>query len=257
MVGLIENMTHIDDYEDPSKLQLPIDTADFSKNWKITGTGTGCVRGWSKWYWATQQAYLAGPFEFNAPSSGGRRFTLTGDGDAFYITMSMATANQHNKVVYGCGLFDSTVEPNVMENWFLISTLRLDNAGSTNGFSSYAGGTPFVFDTSSNKSGFFVPKYSIVNKIVNHDVTTPILPDLATGYSNIYSGSNIGALQIPFVDNSKHLRGTLKHIMYAGNNRSSSQQTTPLLYEINMYVWDSIWVNPGVGGMYFYLGELE
>ncbi|UTO20615.1 hypothetical protein NGC85_05905 [Acinetobacter sp. Z1] len=257
MVGLVENMAHIDDYEDTGKLQLPLNTADFRRNWKITGTGTNCVRGWSKWYWATQQAYLAGPFEFNAPPSGNRRFTLTGDDEAFYITMSMSTSDQQNKVVYGCGLFDSTVDPSVSENWFLISTLRLDNAGSTNGFSGYTGGTPFVFDTSSNKSGFFVPKYSIANKIVNHDVTTPILPDLTTGYSNIYSASNIGALQIPFVDNSKHLRGTLKHIFYAGNIRPSNQQTTPLLYENNMYVWDSIWVQPGVGGMYFYLGELE
>jgi hypothetical protein len=39
MVGLIENMTHIDDYQDTSKLQLPLDTNDFKKNWKITGTG--------------------------------------------------------------------------------------------------------------------------------------------------------------------------------------------------------------------------
>jgi hypothetical protein len=57
MVGLIENMTHIDDYQDTSKLQLPLDTNDFKKNWKITGTGATVVRGWSKWHWATDRGY--------------------------------------------------------------------------------------------------------------------------------------------------------------------------------------------------------
>src|SRR5690606_31204743 len=52
MVGLLENMTHIDDFQNPDVLQLPFDPSDPAKNWKITGTGTSCVRGWSKWYWA-------------------------------------------------------------------------------------------------------------------------------------------------------------------------------------------------------------
>ena len=30
-MGLIENMTHIDDYEDPTKLQLPLDPEDLTK----------------------------------------------------------------------------------------------------------------------------------------------------------------------------------------------------------------------------------
>ena len=48
MVGLLESMEHIDDYENPDVLQLPFDPANPAKNWKITGTGSSVVRGWSK-----------------------------------------------------------------------------------------------------------------------------------------------------------------------------------------------------------------
>jgi len=51
MVGLLEHMDHIDDYQNPDVLQLPFDPSDPAKNWKITGTGSEVVRGWSRWYW--------------------------------------------------------------------------------------------------------------------------------------------------------------------------------------------------------------
>ena len=52
MVGLLEHMDHIDDYQDPNVLQLPFDPANPSKNWKISGTGGDCVRGWASWFWS-------------------------------------------------------------------------------------------------------------------------------------------------------------------------------------------------------------
>ena len=51
MVGLFEHMDHIDDYQNANVLQLPLDTTDFAKNWKIAGTGTSVVRGRCKLYW--------------------------------------------------------------------------------------------------------------------------------------------------------------------------------------------------------------
>ncbi|MCK4088448.1 hypothetical protein HCY58_15565, partial [Acinetobacter radioresistens] len=59
-VGLIENMTHIDDYEDPTKLQLPLDPEDLTKNWRISGTGSGVIRGWGRWYTSTYGGLVEG-----------------------------------------------------------------------------------------------------------------------------------------------------------------------------------------------------
>ena len=88
-------------------------------------------------------------------------------------------------------------------------------------------------------------------------IATPLIPDLSTGYSNIYSGVTIGALEIPFVDSVKKLRGTLKHIFYSGNARGAVQSTTPIISDSSMFLTDGVWVNNGTGSVYFYLGELE
>jgi hypothetical protein len=256
MVGLLEHMEHIDDYENPDVLQLPFNPSDPAKNWKITGTGMEVVRGWSRWYFATAQPFPSGPFEYISPSSGSRHFTLCGDSSAFYFVPSLGISDHKYKVLYGVGLFESALDSDVVPNWFLFTQLRSDNAGQTTGFTNYAGGSPLSF--SNQQAGFFATRYSITNPISSHIFANPIIPDLKTGSSNIYSANNISALEIPFYDDAKHLRGSLKHIYYSGNNKSARVITTPLLEVSEMYVQESIWHQGGdTGGIYFYLGCIE
>jgi len=256
MVGLLESMEHIDDYENPGVLQLPIDTSNLKKNWSLTGSGTSNYRGWSKWYYACSQPMPNGPFDFSTPPSGNRNFTLLGDADAFYFTRSLTPDNHQNKLLSGCGLFNSILDGSIVPSWFLMTTLKVTEAGSTSGgFVSVTGGTPLAFDA--DKAKFLSTNYNIISKVVNHTIATSIIPDLLTGRSGIYGATSVAALELPFFDNQNRLRGNLKHIHYSGNNRGNVTQTTPLLSDNSMYIIDAIWANPDAGSVYFYLGEFE
>lgn len=255
MVGLLKSMEHIDDYENPNVLQLPMSRTNLKKNWALSGSGLSNNRGWSKWYWACSQGVPDGPFEMDTPSAGNRSFTLIGDNDAFYLLRSMINSDTNNKLLSGCGLFNSTQDAGVCPNWFLMATNKITNAGSTNtGFASIEGGTPLVFDPT--KSNIMVTRYDTSNPVQDHLVATPVIPDLNTGYSNIYSGVLIGALEIPLTDTQKKLRGALKHVLYSGNSRGAVLSTTPIISDNSMFLTDGIWVNSGQGSIYFYLGEL-
>lgn len=256
MVGLVANMTHIDDYETSQVLQLPFDPINPKRNWSISGSGASSVRGWSKWYWACSQSLPNGPFDFDGAPTGNRSFTIIGDKDAFYFIRALIGESPQDKLISGCGLFNSALDSSIVPNWFLMATEKTTNAGSTSGgFSFIGGGLPLVFDN--NGCTFFVTAYDVINPIKADVQATPLLPDYFTGRSSIYSGTSIAALEIAFADSNKCLRGNLKYIAYSGNNRSSIQNTTPLASDGTMYVYESLWTNSGNGGVYFYLGELE
>lgn len=259
MVGLIENMTHIDDYQDPGKLQLPLNTTDFSKNWKITGTGATVIRGWSKWYWAKGFETLNNTNPENSSSgSGPRNFTLVGDSDCFYLQLNSSLNTATNKFIIGCGLYESALKTDVVPNWFLMSTLW-DKAANT---SSQVNvmiecAQPLVTNQISNR--FQVPSYNITEKISNHSLAYGILPSTASGSSNLYPSSTVAALQIPFNTSDGYLRGSLKHLSFAGKNISSPSQTNPILSDNDMYLSDNLHTynsNNVIGGVYYYLGEL-
>lgn len=249
MVGLIENMTHIDDYEDTSKLQLPLDTSDFKKNWKITGTGASVVRGWSKWYWASDRVFDTR--ETDSPPSGSRLFTLIGDADAFYL-INPNNNRLNYKVVRGCGLFNSSLDNS---NWFLCTLLNNNTASSSESYYYTTGGTPLVYNATPAK--FFATPYSYF--VGNHVEATPIVPNYNTGGANTFSATDVPALEIPFYTSDGALRGSLKHIYFAGKDLITHTQTTVISSGASMYVLDSL----GFGGsgnmaaVYFYLGELE
>lgn len=253
MVGLIENMTHIDDYQDTSKLQLPLDTTDFKKNWKITGTGLNVVRGWSKWHWATDRGYEI--LESSIPQNGNRPFTLVGDSDAFYLLYNSSTAG--SKRLNGCGLFKNSLANNLIPNWFLMSCVSNNNAsqyiyGTSTGF--------FPLFKSDAPSRFFTTKYDVLNRLSNSVDAVPLLPNLSSGNTTIFSQTSVPALEIPFYDSNAYLRGSLHHVYFAGKNISGFTETTPILADNSMYVSDSAYRDNGdsfVGGLYFYLGELE
>lgn len=258
MVGLIENMTHIDDYLDPNKLQLPLDTTDFAKNWKITGTGSSVVRGRCKLYWGMGSQGYSTANETTIPSNTGiAPFTLCGDKDAVYfineVTRHASTIG--NKTLKGFGLINSAIANDVIPAWFLAVPDRAGVSAGTN-YSLYnTGGMPAAYSPSACK--VLVPKYTAAARISNSIAATTIVPDYNSGLSNLFGSSNVGALEIPICDDDLFLRGTLKHVCYSGNSRGIIN-TTSVIAETSMYVCDNIYGSGGgAANFYFYLGDLE
>lgn len=260
MVGLVENMGHIDDYLDQNKLQLPLDPTNFAKNWKISGTGTSVVRGWSKWYWARAgDITTSGISDTSPPTAGNRQFTLVGNKDSFYFLRSVLSST--NKILSGCGLYDSALPVDNIPNWFLSSCTSSEAVTSTSAIYTRDGVQPFsTGNATSNadlRSYFYTPNYDVVNRITPHKNTIGIVPDVLSGNSGLFNANNVAALQIPIYDVSARLKGTLQHICYAGTSLSTVSNTTPVLADGSMYVADRLMVGVATGGFYFYLGELE
>lgn len=257
MVGLLENMTHIDDYANPDVLQLPFNPAESTKNWKILGTGTGVVRGWSRWHWAHQGTIDSGSYtDSGTPSAGDRSFTLVGDVDAFYLVRSRTNTSNY-KYICGCGLFDAAIESTLVPNWFLMTSIHSTAAGTAPAWNS-SGNMPLSYDA--NVCSFFVPKFDEVNVLTGHTQANPIMPNYGSGYAGSYNATRPAALGIPFSDMQSFLRGSLKHVYYNGNNHNGIANTTPLSAGNSMYIQDTLSNMSGgtsIGGCYFYLGELE
>lgn len=263
MVGLLENMEHIDDFENPDVLQLPFDPADPAKNWKITGTGTSVVRGWARWYFAYEASADSSMPESSAPPNGNRAFTIVGDLNAFFLTRSIHLGGYEDsakmKYLVGCGLLNSNSDSTNIRDWFLISPLKANTTASSSQTIGYTlGGMPLLKNWADGRK-FIMLKYSAINQLQAHVTAEGIVPDFASGVIGLYSASDIAALEIPVYDYDKFLRGTLRHIAYSGNSRNV-KVTTPLLSGSSMYVYDSLdYSNPSYqyAGFYFYLGELE
>lgn len=257
MVGLLENMTHIDDYENPEVLQLPFDPTNPAKNWKITGTGENVVRGWAKWYWATGNRNGGYFYENSGTLSGNRAFTLCGDENAFYLMPSMNTFVV--KPLFGCGLFKNSIQDTLGKPWFLMSCLTNQVASSTVEIGSTQGLTALTVNSSN--CVFWVTRLGLEK---SHTKATPVVPDFQSGYSGIYSANNISALEIPFYDAQKYLRGVIHHINYMGK-RITTTNTNPLISDTSMFVTDNARQTAGNMdnsadkgcGFYFYLGDLE
>ena len=251
MVGLLEHMDHIDDYKNPDVLQLPYDSTDPAKNWKISGTGTGVLRGWSKWYWSVGYMNNDHIQEQIAPGAFNAAFTLCGDKDAFYC--APAAHNQVQKQLWGCGLYNDNMSLDAP--WFLFAAQPNVAANTNFQFGYVTGGSVLVLNSISHN--FLVT--SAEHSIAAHSVATPIVPDYFSGYTSIYDGTTIPALEIPFFDDSKRIRGSLKHIYYMGRSIGSSH-TTPVFSDNAMYVKENLRQSEnnqsGSCGIYFYLGEL-
>ena len=262
MVGLLEHMDHIDDYENPDVLQLPFDPSNPSKNWKITGTDSSVIRGWSRWYWAKSGSNIFdGASDANFPDVSTRGFTLCGDKDAFYFVSSPGTASDY-KTVKGCGLFNGALDGSMVSNWFLMSTLMSNPASQGYQQNRMVGATPLTDMGQTYESYIFhVPKRDTINRFVQQTKATPIIPDNRTGNSALYDATTVSALEIPFSDQQRYLRGSLKHIMYSGVNLSAITTTSPAIADNSLYIHDSLAIIDGGsvarGGITFYLGELE
>lgn len=258
MVGLLENIDHIDDYQNPDVLQLPFDPADPAKNWKITGTGTSVVRGRCKLYWGLGSVGYATANESTAQNNTGvAPFSLCGDKHAVYLLNEVTrhTSIVGNKSLKGFGLINTCLDDDVIPAWFLAVPDRAGIPAGTN-YSLYnTGGMPATYSASACK--VLVPKYDVATKLSNSVGATTIVPDYNTGLSNLFGSSNVGALEIPIYDDDLFLRGALKHVCYSGNSRGVIN-TTPVVAGTSMYVCDNTYGSGGgAANLYFYLGELE
>lgn len=260
MVGLLEHMDHIDDYQDPNVLQLPFDPANPSKNWKISGTGGDCVRGWARWYWSRANNPV---FGYYSDSSGGAaassNFTLVGDKNCFYTVVNENPSGGMWNVLHGAGLFQSSMLNDVVPNWFLSAHLTDRSASSISGVLMYDGNGVSMLCHNKSAGKFFTPKYDVLSRLSSHIECKPLLLDYQSGMSTRYK-NNLPALEVPFLDNDEYLRGTLFHVCYAGKATQEDTLTT-LIADSSMYVQDIV-ASGGTGsyqkgGFYFYLGELE
>ncbi|MCU4595927.1 hypothetical protein KTJ13_08635 [Acinetobacter radioresistens] len=251
MVGLLESMGHIDDYENPDVLQLPFDSIDPAKNWKIAGTGASVVRGWSRWHWNRAGSGYSNATDSEAPTSGSRPFVLCGDKDAFFLNIQIG-GNAGFQTLRGCGLYKSNLDNDLTPPWFLCTYLTTNSAGVTSaGFAEYF--APLSINT--NASKFLIPKY-LQGVGVKHISATPLAYNLAPGIGNPFGGTDAPALSYPFMDADNYLRGTLPHVNYSGRQITSTP--SPIQSGNSLYVGDAIGVDSaGRGTILFYLGELE
>lgn len=251
MIGLLENMMHIDDYQNPDVLQLPFDPADPAKNWKITGTGTSVVKGWSRWH------YAAGSPESGGVANGNRDFLIIGDRDAFYNLISYNPSNPSYQAINGVGLFNSVMsEGGVIPDWFLMTFLS-DKAASANSLTfarrDQLGGTPLTYNV--NGSSFFIPSYSPAQRIKAHAAANPILSSFSTGANTVASASLFPALEIPINSNESILRGSLKHVLQILKTEPVTV-ATPYLLDKYAYIVSPIGQGTSFGSIAFYLGEI-
>lgn len=246
IVGLLSSMTHIDDYNNPDVLQLPMKPENPGYNWKIIDTGTEVIRGWSRWYYSTADTYAIK--ESLGSKEGNKPFTIIGDKDAFYFHKDYSLSSQC--VINGCGLVDNALDkPNP---WFLASHFR-DNVDANT--PSYAGAFHFPFVLRQDSGYFKVPNVTVPNGL-SANAAVFQLNGVTSGNGEYMFLNNVPAFDLPFTGLDNYIRGSLKHIKYAGKKVNQSTFVTPVIDGTSMYIWLSSFYWAQNAGNYYYLGEL-
>lgn len=258
VVGLLESMDHIDDFEKTDVLQLPFSPGNPKATWNIIGNGTAVARGTSRWYYASRNIGTSGA-DTQTPAAGNRAFTLVGNKDAFYLLNAYTNDDPRSKKINGCGIFDSAMADGLSPNWFLMTHIpAYTGASNSVAYWSEPGGTTLFYQK--ENACFYATGYNTSNKLVAHTKAHAIMPDYRSGNSDLNLNPFMQAcMTIPFYDLNNNLRGTLKHILYvASTSFYSYTLTTPRPAGESMYVVDSTY-NPNnlYTGVSFYLGELN
>ncbi|MEG0342330.1 MAG: hypothetical protein RR633_09100 [Acinetobacter sp.] len=126
-VGIVEDMTDIDTM---LGVQAPYDSANPDKNWVGTGSGTGAVNGWARWYYAsaTESTNSSYNIDYQAPTNGNVTWVLVGTEDYFYVIPEIRVGYSAG-LIYGFGAIDSLI-PVDNANTFLSSTLNANSASN-------------------------------------------------------------------------------------------------------------------------------
>ena len=259
MVGLLEHMEHIDDYENPSVLQLPFMPSYPKLNWNIyNGSGSGVIRGWSRWYWRRAESWGVGAADTSGPSTGNASFALMGDLNAFYFLPSLTPSTPRDLALYGTGIFDSAIDGSIIPPWFLMSTLAYgQQAATSQTIWSKSGGLALIYDQ--NSASFIAPAFNEITPLSEHAIAHAISPDYQSGSSALalvpYMDVN---LTIPFRDSASRLRGVLPHILYnAGASLAGITTPTVRVTGNNGYIIVPVYhPSHARSGFSFYLGEI-
>lgn len=249
MVGLLEHTGHIDDFNNPDVLQLPFDTTNPAKNWKITGTSGNVVRGWSKWHWSINTGFNDYIYETGITPDSNANFTICGDCNAFYLLP--AASRQIQKQFWGAGIYEQAINTS-KPPYFLFTILDEESAQLPKQFVAKQGGT--ALSANPESGSFLTNKIDALN--LNHVKSNGVLPDYATGLSDLYKSNNVAALDIPICDDDEYLKGVLMHVKYAGK-KITTQNTSVEISSNSMYLKENIYEPSSSCGVYFYLGELE
>ncbi len=216
-VGIVEDMTDIDTM---LGVQAPYDEVSPSKNWAGTGSGTGAINGWAKWYYARNSSFLTGSTSNNtqAPTSGLRSWVIIGSSDWFYILPTSITDSNH--VLYGFGEYHRISNTDV-SNYFLSATVNYSAASAD---FRVATETPLL-DTSNIKLILFKNYQQVSSVFAKAIVSIPSGNSLAifSGVSN-YQPSAIAlgyivASDMCVVETSGVIRGVMPAIAFAYQQR--------------------------------------
>ncbi|MFD1439040.1 hypothetical protein HLH14_09290 [Acinetobacter sp. ANC 4282] len=105
-VGIVESMMDIDTM---LGVQSPYDPTNPNKNWVGTGSGSGAINGWMKWYYAHGESsglHISEPNQSDAssPANGARKWIIIGTKDSFIIANSPGV-NTANYLINGFGKY--------------------------------------------------------------------------------------------------------------------------------------------------------
>ncbi|MFW1735360.1 hypothetical protein ACG94V_12540 [Acinetobacter sp. ULE_I001] len=103
-VGILDSCSGIDDF---SGNQAPFNSANPTKNWVGTGSGSSASVGWFKWHYARGTSASSFSTELTTPSDGNRSWVLVGDKTSFFILPALTPTStaSFNKIPYGFALF--------------------------------------------------------------------------------------------------------------------------------------------------------
>lgn len=241
MVGLLENMTHIDDVENTHK-QIPYNQSNPARNWEITKVSGNTLRGESKWFWATNNLINAGgTFSEGYGVTNGQEFSIAGDADA--VLMSIKPSTGVVTFVYGWG--GDMSQPS-LNGACLLSTCATTLWHTGNDVAPNSRGMPLV--NSSNPDALFCninTLQTLRSKPLVFDYDSGRLNNLSNGYAHNFL-FNVGG----------RLLNPIPKALYMGGDYSvMGSQTTVAVLDGEAIAILKCFTTSGVGGLGYMLGE--
>ncbi|MEG2560323.1 MAG: hypothetical protein RSA22_11785 [Acinetobacter sp.] len=213
-VGIVEDMTDINTM---LGVQAPYNSSTPNQNWVGTGSGTSAVNGWSKWYYAGQsENYFP---ESSAVPAGNRNWILVGNGDYFYVFVSLIASNT-NLIPYGFGSFKTLLNADT-SNTFLSSTLTTAAQTAATGVF-HADSVPLGTNSTTTKLTV-LRNYAQTAQYVQATMVsmTVNITTMYSGYQNYIGAYNLANVApfVPIFVNETVLRGEMNGFYWLYQNR--------------------------------------